>query len=85
MIYSMCPQNPTEVVVGKLHTRIRHRGTPIVRDTVNDYEIRPGRWIVDAFVTVPEAAQPGVYAFEVEFESTTLTFDERITFVVDER
>ena len=85
MVYSMCPEQATQVVTGTLSTRSRFRGAAIVRDEVADYEIRPGRWIVDAFVTVPEHADPGVYAYEIEFQSADLRFDERMTFVVDEK
>lgn len=83
MVYSMCPARPTEVVAGTLSTRIRFKGRAIVRDQVEAYELRPGRWVVDAFVTLPEDAEPGVYAYEVDFESRSVRFDERLTFVVD--
>jgi hypothetical protein len=85
MVYALCPTRPTEVVAGRLSTRIRFKGQPIVRDTVTPYELRPGRWVVDAFVTLPEDAEPGIYAYEVQFESKTVDFDERLTFVVEPR
>jgi len=85
MIYAMCPLRPTEVVAGTLSTRIRFRGKPIVRDTMASYELRPGRWVVDAFVSLPEDAEPGVYAYEVQFESATIEFEERLTFIVEPR
>jgi hypothetical protein len=83
MIYSLCPPVPTAVVSGKLSTRIRFRGTPIVHETIAEHELKPGRWVVDTFVSLPEQAEPGVYAYEIEFESKTVRFDERITFVVE--
>jgi hypothetical protein len=82
MVYVMCPLRPTEVVAGRLFTRIRFKGDPIVRETDHRYEIKPGRWVVDAFVELPEDAEAGVYAFEVEFKSDALEFDKRLTFVV---
>ena len=82
MIYVMCPPRPTGVVSGRLRTRIRFRGNPIVRETTEDYEIKPGRWIVDAEVTLPENAEPGIYAYEMAFDSAALRFQKSLTFVV---
>ncbi len=82
MVYVMCPPRPTGVVSGLLLTRIRFRGDPIVRETTQAYEIKPGRWILDAEVTLPEDAQPGIYAYEMDFESAALSFEKSLTFVV---
>lgn len=82
MVYVMCPATPTGVVTGELSTRIRFRGDPIVRQTNTRYEIKPGRWVVDAIVHLPEEAEPGVYAYELEFESESLAFEKTLTFVV---
>ena len=78
----MCPARPTEVVRGRLATRIRFRGAPLMVEMDRHYEIKPGRWIVDAFVTLPESAEPGVYAYELEFESATVDFSKSASFVV---
>ena len=83
-VYAMCPVGPTEVVSGLLSTRIRFRGNPIVVDTANGYEIKPGRWVVDAMIKLPEDAEPGVYAHELVFASPELEFEKRLTFVVHE-
>jgi hypothetical protein len=85
MVYALCPVNPTEVVSGTLSTRIRFKGRPIVRDTVAPYELRPGRWVVDAFVSLPDDAEPGIYAYEIQFDGAGVDFDERLTFVVESR
>lgn len=85
MVYALCPENPTEVVAGTLSTRIRFKGRPIVRDTVAPYELRPGRWVVDAFVSLPDDAEPGIYAYEIQFDGVDVDFDERLTFVVESR
>lgn len=82
MIYVMCPPGPTEVVSGRLSTRIRFKGDPIVHSTEEDYEILPGRWVVDAFVEIPEGAEPGVYAYEVAFKGRGLQFEKILTFLV---
>lgn len=83
LVYVLCPAEPTEVVAGRLATRIRFKGDPIVRDAVDGYEIKPGRWTVDAFVQLPPNAEPGVYAYEIAFEGGRVRFDEHLTFVVD--
>jgi hypothetical protein len=85
MIYVLCPRRPTGVVSGRLRTWIRFRGKPIVRETTEDYEIKPGRWIVDAEVALPEDAEPGIYAYELAFKSAALSFERSLTFVVRSR
>jgi len=83
MIYVMCPRRPTEVVAGRLATRIRFKGDPIVELTEDRYEIKPGRWVIDAMVDLPADAEPGVYAYELEFESDSVEFEKVLTFVVE--
>lgn len=83
LVYAMCPAQTTAVVTGKLSTRIRYKGTPIMVNTDADYEIKPGRWIIDAFVEIPADAEPGVYAYEVAFSGKGLSFDKSLTFLVE--
>jgi len=85
LVYIMCPERPTEVVQGTLSTRIRFKGNPIVEQTDPRYEIKPGRWVVDALVHLPEQAERGIYAYELAFESAQLRFDKSLTFVVEPR
>ena len=82
MVYVMCPAKPTEVVAGVLATRIRFKGDPIVDSRDDGYEIKPGRWVVDAFVEIPQAAEPGVYAYEIQFSGEGLSFAKSLTFLV---
>jgi hypothetical protein len=84
MVYVMCPQKATEVIEGRLQTRIRFEGDPIVRETTDDYTLKPGRWVVDSEILLPEAAAHGVYAYELTFESGPVKFEEQLTFVVDQ-
>jgi len=83
MVYALCPTAPTAVVPGKLTTRIVFKGRDLVVDSIPDFEIKPGRWIVDAFVRLPESAETGVYALEIGFASEAIRFDESVTFGVD--
>jgi len=82
MVYAMCPKKATGVVPGKLSTRIRYKGRAIVLSTDAAYEIKPGRWVVDAFVEIPADAEPGVYSYEVVFKGKGLAFDKALTFLV---
>lgn len=83
LIYALCPTGPTEVVRGHLETRIRHKGEAFVIERIDDYELKPGRWVIDAFIALPADAETGVYALELAFISDALSFEESITFAID--
>lgn len=85
LVYVMCPARPTEVVEGELSTRIRFKGSPIVEQLDSHFEFKPGRWVIDAIVHLPEQAEAGVYAYELDFDSKTLEFHKSLTFVVVKR
>jgi len=85
LVYVMCPEHSTEVVQGRLSRRIRFKGVPIVEKTDPVYEIKPGRWVVDAIVHLPEVAEHGIYAYELEFSSEPVAFEKSLTFVVVEK
>jgi hypothetical protein len=84
MVYVMCPRKPTEVVEGRLQTRIRFEGDPIVQETTEAYSLKPGRWVIDSEVVLPPEASHGVYRYELVFDSAAVRFDKRLTFVVDQ-
>ncbi len=83
IVYALCPRRPTEVVTGTLVTRVRFKGRIVLRDRIPDFELKPGRWSVDAFLRLPESAESGVYALEIHFERDHIRFDESLTFGVD--
>ncbi len=85
IVYSLCPPELTAVVAGTLDTSIFHRGHAIVRDQEKHFELKPGRWVIDSFVSIPEQAEPGVYAVELAFESDSVEFQERRSFAVETR
>jgi hypothetical protein len=85
LVYSLCPARPTEVAAGRLVEAIRFRGEILHSKVRPDFELRPGRWVLDAFIEVPSGAAPGVYAYEIRFEGGAVDFDQRHTFVVEER
>jgi hypothetical protein len=82
LVYVMCPEHSTEVIQGELTRRIRFKGVPIVEKNDPIYEIKPGRWVVDAIVHLPDEAPLGIYAYELEFNSDPVAFEKSLTFVV---
>jgi len=85
LVYVMCPVNPTEVVTGKLATRIRFKGAAIVVDQLPSWDLKPGRWVIDAMIALPANAEPGIYNYELQFESAPVAFEKSLTFVVRAR
>lgn len=83
LVYVLCPAHPTEVVAGRLRTSILHRGSPVYSESI-DHELKPGRWTLDAFVSLPEHAEPGIYALRAEFRSATGDFEVQGTFAVEQ-
>lgn len=82
MIYSMCPIRTAEVVVGDLSRRILFKGNTVFEDVSRRFEIRPGKWQLDAFIGIPAAAPAGAYSLEVAFSSGTLRFQRSASLVV---
>lgn len=77
IIYTMCPNRPYEAIQGQLRTSV-YLGSQVVSvDTVDQFEIKPGKWIVDTNILVPKEAQAGVYWLDVVFNSPGLRFKER--------
>jgi hypothetical protein len=69
LIYSMCPVRPSEVIKTRVSRRMLFKGEQVARNVNDAFEIKPGRWIVDSFFTLPPDTPLGVYALEVHFEA----------------
>jgi len=82
MVYILCPENPTQVVSGKLDTRILFKGKPIFAESI-DHELKPGRWRVDTFIPIDAEVAPGIYALEIGFASKDGNFTKLSTFAVE--
>ncbi|MBN8449748.1 MAG: hypothetical protein J0M13_12200 [Candidatus Accumulibacter sp.] len=82
MVYSMCPLRTGEVVIGDLSRRITLKGNTVFEDVSRRFELKPGKWQLDAFIGIPAAAPPGVYAVEVAFSGGTLQFQRSVSLVV---
>jgi hypothetical protein len=85
LVTVLCPARPTEVAVGRLVEGIRFRGRVVHGETRERFEIRPGRWVLDAMVELPPDAEPGLYAYELRFEAPNVSFEESWSFVVEPR
>lgn len=85
--YIFCPRRPAEVVPGTLLRRIYYRGEVTFEDADQDFELKPGKWALDAFIRVPPSAPEGVYHLEARFRSHDgkLSFREGQDFVVREK
>ena len=83
LIYALCTAASTGVVTGNMETRIMHRGSAVVHEKDAAYDLKPGRWVIDSFVRLPEGAEVGIYAFELEFASSDVNFDRTMTFAVE--
>jgi hypothetical protein len=83
LIYVMCPLKPSETIKTSVHRTMLFRGEQVARNVNNDFELKPGRWVVDSFFTLPTNSPLGVYALEVGFETPNGQAHKRVrSFVV---
>jgi hypothetical protein len=69
IVYVMCPVQPSQVIAIPVFRKLLHNGQQVASSVKENFEIKPGRWVVDAFFTLPANSPPGVYTLEVSFES----------------
>jgi hypothetical protein len=69
LVYVMCPARPSEVIQTKVARRMLFKGEQVAANVNDSFEIKPGRWVVDSFFTLPLDSPLGVYALEVGFEA----------------
>lgn len=69
LIYVMCPVTPSEVIKTRVLRRMLFKGQQVARNVNDAFEIKPGRWVVDSFFTLPEDSPLGVYALEISFDA----------------
>ncbi len=85
LVYVLCPARGQAGVRGTLTRRVLSRGTVIWSDVTRDYELQPGRWSVNLFLTIPGKAEAGSYEFEVAFETNKVIFRDSKSFTVVRR
>ena len=69
LIYVMCPLKPSEVIRTRVSRRLLFNGEQVARSINDAFELKPGRWVVDSFLTLPGDSPLGVYALEVSFDA----------------
>lgn len=79
--YVVCPAAAVRSVSGKIIRTVRLRKVTIFTD-VTEHVFKPGSWVVDAAVVVPEEARSGEYAFEVALKTGKSIVRKRSTFFV---
>lgn len=68
MVYAFCP-GPAQgqgAAKARLTRSVYAKNRPVLTDTDPAFEIRPGRWAVDAYIQTPENAPAGDYELEAE-------------------
>ncbi len=81
-IYVMCPEQATQVMTGTLYRSFFSKGEMIFEHEIENFELSPGRWIIDALVTIPAQADPGVYSIRISFSAPDPIFEKDIPFSV---
>jgi hypothetical protein len=83
IVYVMCPLQPSAVIKTRLARRILFKGEEVASNVNNAFELKPGRWVVDSFFTLPKESPLGVYSLEVSFETTEIKPHKKVgSFVV---
>jgi len=79
--YVLCPAASAFPVSGKIIRTVRLRKVKIFTD-VTEHAFKPGSWVVDAAVIVPEDARSGEYTFDVALMIGKRTVKRSNAFVV---
>jgi hypothetical protein len=83
LIYAMCPLDSSEVIKTQVMRRMLYKGEQVATNTKEGFELKPGRWIVDSFFTLPRESPLGVYALEVAFQIPSKPVQKQVrSFVV---
>lgn len=83
-VYVMCPSKTWRVIKGNLYRKVSFQDKVVFQDVTNNVEFRPGKWDVDAFITVPEQAQSGTYFLNMVLSSKIATIEKNLFFVVED-
>ena len=83
LVYVMCPARPSEVIQTRVARRMLFKGEQVARNVNDNFEVKPGRWVIDSFFTLPVNSPVGEYSIEVVFEAPDGLAHKRVrTFVV---
>lgn len=78
----MCSRSPA-AVTGEMRTTISAGASKIFSNENNNYELKPGRWVVDTNINIPADAKPGSYTLYTAFKSRALQLSDTAFFRVE--
>lgn len=80
VVYSACP-GTAEQLTGTLTRRLYYGRTTIMEDK-EKIVLKPGRWSIDVFITIPPKVELGWYRMEAVFENAAVYARDRRDFQV---
>ena len=81
--YSLCSRNSKDIN-GSIKRQIIYKNYVVFSD-IQQYPFKPGTWIVDVFIEVPDDVNPGEYRMEVLLKYGYKSISENSTFMVKSR
>lgn len=83
LVYVLCPLKLADAIRIRVTRNMFFNGEQVARNAKDAFEVKPGRWMVDSFFTLPPDSPLGVYALEVGFETPDGQAQKRVrSFVV---
>ena len=79
LVYVMCSKRSARVIKGNLYRIIYSQGQVVFEDISRNFELKPGKWSVDAFIKAPKA---GVYSMQTVFKSKAVSFEKNSSLTV---
>ncbi|MEZ0361277.1 MAG: hypothetical protein ABWK04_05165 [Hydrogenobacter sp.] len=78
IVYTLCRETPLK---GLILRKIQRDSKTLMTDKT-DYEFKPGKWVIDAFIEVPHNAKEGSYLLESSIEAGSTDHIKRHPFIV---
>ena len=83
IVYVLCPLKLFKSIKTVVTRNMLFKGEPVARNVKDDFDLKPGRWLVDSFFTLPPDSPMGVYALEVAFDTPNGNTEKQVrSFVV---
>ncbi|MFO1434470.1 MAG: hypothetical protein U1F76_31045 [Candidatus Competibacteraceae bacterium] len=85
LVYIFCPRSKkSKPISGALYRRIYFQGRLVFEDVSKNYQFKPGKWSVDAFITVPPEIKTGNYALVVIFKTKNIDLQKNTSLVIEQ-
>jgi hypothetical protein len=81
-VYAVCPIRNFRAIKGNLYRKIYFKGAVVFQDLSRNFEFKPGKWSVDAFIKISPRAEPGTYFLKLIFYSKAITVERNLYFTV---